>query len=85
MMRTPSKYFKREVRCARSLSAWIIEAGHDDRECQVMDISKSGSKIITTMPSQVPDRFELVFTQAIPSGDSVTLFGDAERSLAFSS
>ena len=69
-MRTPSKYFKREVRRARYLSAWIVEAGHDDRECQIMDISKNGAKIITAMPSQVPDRFELTFTQ-----------GDGERRL----
>jgi hypothetical protein len=62
-MRTPSKYFKREVRRARYLSAWIVEAGHTDRECQVMDISKNGAKIIAAMPSQVPDRFELMFTQ----------------------
>jgi hypothetical protein len=35
-----------------------------------MDISKNGAKIIAAMPSQVPDRFELVFTQ-----------GDAKRRL----
>jgi hypothetical protein len=69
-MRTPSKYFKREVRRARHLSAWIIQAGNDDQECQVMDISKNGAKIITAMPSQVPDRFELAFKQ-----------GDGERRL----
>jgi hypothetical protein len=69
-MRTPSKYLKREVRRARSLSAWIVQAGHDDRECQVMDISQSGAKIITARPSDVPDRFELMFTQ-----------GDAKRRL----
>jgi hypothetical protein len=60
IMRTPSK---REVRRIRHLSAWIVEAGHEDRECQVMDVSKNGAKIITAMPSQVPGRFELMFTQ----------------------
>jgi hypothetical protein len=69
-MRTPSKYSKREVRRARYLSAWIVQAGHDDQECQVMDISKNGAKIMTALPSQVPDRFELAFTQ-----------GDANRRL----
>jgi hypothetical protein len=69
-MRTPLKHLKREVRRARHLSAWIVLAGHDDQECQVMDISKNGAKIITAMPSQVPDRFELAFKQ-----------GDGERRL----
>jgi hypothetical protein len=57
------KAFKTRSRRARHLSAWIVLAGHDDQECQVMDISKSGAKIITAMPSQVPDRFELTFKQ----------------------
>jgi hypothetical protein len=35
-----------------------------------MDISQSGAKIITARPSDVPDRFELMFTQ-----------GDAKRRL----
>jgi hypothetical protein len=35
-----------------------------------MDVSKSGAKIITSVPSDVPDRFELTFTQ-----------GDGERRL----
>jgi hypothetical protein len=62
-MRTPSKHIKREARRARHLSAWIVQAGREDRECQVMDISKSGAKITTAVPSEVPDRFELAFTQ----------------------
>jgi hypothetical protein len=28
-----------------------------------MDISAKGAKIISTMPSRVPDRFELAFTK----------------------
>ena len=38
--------------------------GRDAVECQVMDISANGAKIIPAMPSQVPDRFELALTKS---------------------
>lgn len=37
--------------------------GRDAVECQVMDISAGGAKIIPAMPAQVPDHFELAFTK----------------------
>lgn len=37
--------------------------GRDAVECQVMDISADGAKIISALPQQVPDRFELAFTR----------------------
>ncbi len=37
--------------------------GRDAVECQVMDISANGAKIVLAMPSQVPDRFELALTK----------------------
>jgi PilZ domain-containing protein len=32
-------------------------------ECQVMDISKNGAKVMAAMPAVVPDRFELAFSE----------------------
>jgi PilZ domain-containing protein len=45
------------------VSGWIVVPGRDAVECQVMDISANGAKIISSMPSQVPDRFELALTK----------------------
>jgi hypothetical protein len=57
------KLFDREVRRARHLSAWIKVEGRARCECQVLDISKHGAKVIVALPSAVPDRFELAFFQ----------------------
>ena len=62
-MRTPTKHFEREVRRVRHLSGWIVLTGKAKQECQVMDISKNGAKIVLGVPSQVPQRFELAFLQ----------------------
>ncbi|WKA31284.1 PilZ domain-containing protein [Bradyrhizobium roseum] len=62
-MKPPSRQIKRGVRRIRQVSAWIVPPGRDAFECQVMDISANGAKIISAMPSQVPDRFELAFTK----------------------
>jgi len=59
----PTKHFEREVRRARRLSAWIVLAGQADQECHVMDISRNGAKIIVGTSSQVPQKFDLAFTQ----------------------
>jgi hypothetical protein len=61
LMRTPTKHFEREVRRVRHLSAWIVLKGQANQECQVMDISKNGAKIVLGVPSQVPQPFELAF------------------------
>ena len=63
LMRTPTKHFEREVRRVRHLSAWIVLTGRANQECQVMDISKNGAKIVVGVPSHVPQRFELAFLQ----------------------
>jgi hypothetical protein len=55
------KHFEREVRRARHLSARIMVAGRAHCECQVLDISTHGAKVI--IPSDVPDRFELAFSE----------------------
>ena len=62
-MRRPTKHFEREVRRARRLSAWIVLAGQENQQCQLMDISKSGAKITVGASSQVPKTFELAFTE----------------------
>jgi PilZ domain len=56
--------FQREVRRARSASAWILLAGSASQECHVLDISASGAKVIAQIPSLVPARFELAFTRS---------------------
>jgi PilZ domain len=60
-MRTITKHFEREVRRVRYTSAWIVLTGQADQECQVMDISKNGAKIVVQIPSHVPQWFELAF------------------------
>jgi len=55
--------FEREVRRVRHLSAWIVLKGQANQECQVMDTSMNGAKIVLGVASQVPQRFELAFLQ----------------------
>jgi len=57
------KHFKREVRRARHFSAWINVNGRTASECQVLDISNHGAKVVVEIPSAVPDNFELAFFQ----------------------
>jgi hypothetical protein len=56
---------KREVRrmVRQQQSAWITLNGVAATECQIMDISKRGAKIIPGGSSVVPARFELAFIQ----------------------
>jgi hypothetical protein len=66
-MPTPGKRTQREVRRSRHSSAWIVLPGSAaDQECQVLDISMNGAKVIAEMPSHIPSRFELAFTQGDP-------------------
>jgi hypothetical protein len=60
-MRTPTKQFEREVRRVGHLSAWLVLTGRANQECQVMDISKNGAKIVVGVSSHVPQRFEPAF------------------------
>jgi hypothetical protein len=68
-MRKPIKHFEREVRRARHLSAWIKVQDRAVAECEVMDISTNGAKIVATMPTGVPDRFHLAFFCGGPTPD----------------
>jgi hypothetical protein len=78
------KHFDREVRRARHLSAWIKVEGRAHCECQVMDISKHGAKVIVALPSAIPDRFELAFSKVVKI-EFARSFGAAPRCLASSS
>jgi len=51
----------------RSVSAWIVTAGRADRECQVLDISPVGAKVVVEASASVPERFELAFFQSVDS------------------
>jgi hypothetical protein len=53
------KHSERGVRRTRHLSAWIKVEGRAHCECQVLDISTHGAKVI--VDPIVPDRFELAF------------------------
>jgi hypothetical protein len=56
------KTTKREVRrMIRQQSAWIMN-GETITECQIMDISMRGAKIVRHGSSVVPARFELSFS-----------------------
>jgi hypothetical protein len=62
-MSKPTKHSKREVRRIRRLRAWIMVQGRMNSECQVLDISRSGVKLVAATPLAVPDRFDLAFFQ----------------------
>jgi hypothetical protein len=49
-------------RMIRQQSAWITLNGVVTTECQIMDLSKRGAKIVPDGSSVVPSRFELAFT-----------------------
>ena len=73
LMRTPTKHFQREVRRVRHLSAWIVLTGQANQECQVMDISKNGAKIVVRILSHVPQRFvEVDRDKALKQGVAVS-------------
>lgn len=55
------KHSVREARRTRHLSAWIKVEGRAHCECQVLDISKHGAKVM--VDSVVPNRFELAFSE----------------------
>ena len=57
------KRTKREVRRIRHQSAWITLNGLAASECEIMDISKGGAKIVPDGSRVVPTRFELAFSQ----------------------
>jgi hypothetical protein len=57
------KHLEREVRRVRHLAAWVNVNGRARCECQVLDISRQGAKVVVDTPELVPDYFELAFFQ----------------------
>jgi hypothetical protein len=57
------KKAKREVRRIRHQSAWITLNGLDASECEIMDISNNGAKIVPDGTRVIPAHFELAFAQ----------------------
>jgi hypothetical protein len=55
------KHLEREVRRTRHLLAWIKVEGRAYCECQVLDISAHGAKVVVAMA--VPNLFELAFSE----------------------
>jgi hypothetical protein len=54
------KKLKREVRRQRSISAWItVKGSFVNRECQLIDVSKTGAKIAVDWATDLPTRFLL--------------------------
>jgi PilZ domain len=45
----------------RPIPAWIVTNGRAGCECQVMDLSATGAKVVVQISSDVADRFELAF------------------------
>src|SRR5260370_19572122 len=62
-MPRPTKHMGRALRGDRYASAWIFLNGGADSECQVLDVSLHGAKLVAREPSEVPARFELAFLQ----------------------
>jgi PilZ domain len=60
-MRSPTRHFKRKVRRARHIRARVVQPGYPDQECDVMDISQNGAKIVVEKGSRISTRFELAF------------------------
>jgi PilZ domain len=54
---------KREVRRIRHKSAWIVINGSATSECEVLDISQTGAKIMSNGTTAIPASFELAFVQ----------------------
>jgi hypothetical protein len=62
-MPKPIKHFVREVRRVRHLSAWITVQDGATNECQVMDISSQGAKVVAATAATLPERFQLAFSR----------------------
>jgi hypothetical protein len=58
---------RRDARRSRQQSAWIIFDGdHGRRECQVMDVSLHGAKIVASVDAEIGSRFRLSLVPGAP-------------------
>jgi len=65
------KKLKRAVRRRRQIAAWItVEGSFANRECQLIDVSETGAKILIDWATELPTRFSL---KRIPNSTESTL------------
>jgi PilZ domain len=58
---------KRDARRSRQQSAWIMfDRDHVSRECQVMDVSLNGAKIVADIDAEVGSRFRFSLVPDAP-------------------
>jgi hypothetical protein len=49
------------ARSGAAVRARVVQPGYPDQECEVMDISQNGAKIVVETGSMISTRFELAF------------------------
>jgi hypothetical protein len=59
----PQKQKREAKRMIRQQTAWISRKHSAAAECEIMDLSHHGAKIVVGQTFAVPDRFELAFVQ----------------------
>jgi hypothetical protein len=62
---------KREARRSVQQAGWItLEGGFAARQCNVLDLSTTGAKIVLDDPSSVPAKIRLAFSRDARNGRS---------------
>lgn len=62
---------KRETRRSVQQAGWItLEGGFAARQCNVLDLSTTGAKIVVDDPTSVPDTMRLAFSRDVRKGRS---------------
>jgi hypothetical protein len=60
---------KRDVRRSVHQSGWItLEGGFAARQCNVLDLSTSGAKLVLDDPTSVPNKMRLAFSRDARTG-----------------
>jgi len=71
------KKLKRGVRRKRHLTAWItVEGSFTNKECKLIDVSKTGAKIVLDWDTDLPTRFLL---SRVPNAAAKTICDVAWR------
>lgn len=60
---------KRQVRRSVQQTAWItLEGGFAARQCNVLDLSATGAKVVVDDPRSVPSKMRLAFSRDARNG-----------------
>jgi hypothetical protein len=70
-MPKPTKNFEREVRRVRYLSGWLVMNGRADKECQILDVSSHGAKLVVQVLRKYQLASNSLFFKTTKSGASV--------------